>query len=94
MIERTHGSAGRAVDLMLPDNARVVRRPGDVQMQPWTSRREFFQEQARRDRAAAVLAGVADIRLVALNEFFIFRIVRHAPEFFAGARSRARKGRW
>ena len=61
MIERTHGGAGRAGDLMLPDNARVVRRPGDVQMQPGTSRREFFQEQARRDRAAAVLAGVADI---------------------------------
>ena len=91
MIERTDGSPGRAGDLMLPDDAGIVGRPGDVQMQPGPLGREFFQEQPGRDRAAAVLAGVADIRIVALNEFFIFRIVRHAPEFFAGARSRARK---
>ncbi len=76
---------------MLPDNAAVVRRPGDVQMQPGTSRREFFQEQARRDRAAAVLAGVADIGIVALDQLLVFRVVWDPPEALAGALRRAQQ---
>ena len=42
MIERTDGSPGRAGDLMLPDDAGIVGRPGDVQMQPGPFGREFF----------------------------------------------------
>ena len=69
---------------MLPDDAAVVRRPGNVQMEPWAAFREFFQEQARRDRAAAVLAGVADVGIVALDQLLIFRVVwdrqKRSPE--------------
>lgn len=78
---------------MLPQYAAVVRRPGNVQMQPRTIFHKAAEEQSCRDRAAAVLGGIADISIVAVDQSLIFREGRHPPEAFAGAIRRARQCR-
>ena len=78
---------------MLPQYAAVVRRPGNVQMQPRAVIHKTAEEQSCRDRAAAVLGGIADISIVAVDQSLIFREGRHPPEAFAGAIRRARQCR-
>lgn len=58
--------------------------PGDIQVEPGKPLGEVLQEKPGGDGAAAVLAGVADVGIVAADQVLVLREVRHAPEPLAG----------
>src|SRR5713226_1970415 len=58
---------------------------GDVEMDPRSVAREFFQEHGPGDGPAAfTAANVLYISYAALDEFAVFVVHGHLPHFFAG----------